>query len=82
MSGRLSALLAALAAYLLPAAVWACPYCAGNNQNEGAFLWVLGALVLLPFPTVGAVIWYIRRTDEPQEEDQPELVGEEDDIRS
>ncbi len=40
----------------------ACPTCAQNPQGGGAaFWWILGAMILLPFPAAAAVIYAIRR---------------------
>lgn len=40
--------------------VMACPQCAQNKTNNG-FFWLLGALILLPFPAAGLVAYIIKR---------------------
>jgi hypothetical protein len=39
----------------------ACPACQGHGSYDGGFGWILGAMILLPFPTAAAVIWVIRK---------------------
>lgn len=38
----------------------ACPQCAQNSSNDG-FFWILGAMILLPFPAAGLVAYIIKR---------------------
>jgi len=60
---------AALCAVLLaPWAALACPNCDSHSQgSDSAFFWVLGGMVLLPFPTVGVVVYFLRRGNEEEE---------------
>jgi hypothetical protein len=54
---------------LLPALAAACPQCDSHSQgSSSAFFWVLGGMILLPFPTVGVVIYLLRRNNEEEEE--------------
>lgn len=63
-----AAALACLAVVLAPAAAWACPSCAAFQSNDD-FYWFLGAMILLPFPTAGVVLWVIRRSEAEREAD-------------
>ena len=51
---------------LVPQVAWACPYCAGQNKTPG-FYWVLGALIFLPFPTAGIVIYVFKKVQDKEE---------------
>jgi hypothetical protein len=52
----------AAAVLLLPGAVLACPNCAavGEDTTSTTFLWLVGTMMLLPFPAAGAMIWILR----------------------
>jgi len=60
---RCSALKWSLAALILLAApeVLACPYCAGQDKDGIASLFVIGAMMLFPFLVVATVIPLVRR---------------------
>jgi hypothetical protein len=54
---------------LLLEALLACPTCAANGSGDGgAFWWILGAMILLPFPTAAAVIWTVKRAETLEKE--------------
>jgi hypothetical protein len=38
-----------------------CPQCAQNPTAGADFWWLLGAMVLMPFPAVAIVVYSIRR---------------------
>jgi hypothetical protein len=55
-----AALLAALVAS--PALAWACPACAGRSGQTGVAI-LLGAMIILPFGVVAAVVRAVRRIE-------------------
>ena len=55
-----------LVCVLMPQLAWACPYCAGQNRTPG-YYWVLGALILLPFPTAGIVMYVFKKVQDKEE---------------
>ena len=56
----------ALIVLVLPAIAAACPYCAGQQDND-TFYWILAAFVMLPFPVVGVVFYVIKRGEQAEE---------------
>jgi len=58
-------IVAAITVVCLPQLVLACPYCAAAGEDGGnSFYWILGAMIVLPFPIFGLVTYIIRRGDE------------------
>lgn len=60
------ALCALLAVMGWPSDLWACPSCAAN-QSDTSFIWILGSMILLPFPLAGLVTYVIRRADKDED---------------
>jgi|GEM_PF-2679117 len=52
-----------LALALLPAAVLACPACAGRDGWSLRALWVLASMILVPFVVAGVVLTIVRRIE-------------------
>ena len=46
-----------------PALALACPECTRNGSNND-FYWILGSMILLPFPTAAVVFFIIKRGEE------------------
>ena len=53
--------LTALAASVLPSAVWACPYCAVREDAGNGGVMLLGAMIALPFIISITVVPVLRR---------------------
>lgn len=65
---RPGALLAAAAAWLLPAVALACPVCFDSNEaNRDAYLGTTVLLSLLPLAFVGGVVLVLRRRAQARE---------------
>lgn len=46
-------------AHVIATVLLACPQCAQNNGAQS--LWLLAAMVLIPFPTAGLVAYLIKK---------------------
>ena len=49
---------------LLPALAHACPQCAQNTKSVAGYLWMMGTMILLPFPVAGVVYVLIKRSSD------------------
>ena len=67
---RTAQLLAAGLVVAVPSVAAACPYCAQNTPESSAFGWLIGAMIFLPFPLVGAVAYVIKHGGPKDEEPQ------------
>lgn len=56
----------ALVLLACPALAWACPYCALRPETH-RYLYVLGAMILLPWLLGGTTIAIIRRLDQDED---------------
>ena len=50
-----------VAGLVLPRLALACPMCAAGAQHETRVLWLVGALLVLPFAVGAMVFWNARR---------------------
>ena len=69
MVRRFAELLLALLIVCAPAAAFACPYCAmQDNGNKYSKVILLGAMILFPFAVSGVVYQVLRRSDRIEDE--------------